>query len=300
MEKRLSVPKIIAVFLFFTVISQVDLSSQQLSNSVDLSFGIQKWDPVHIKVDERNTGSRSEPIKFTASNSTYYPFMLLIDFVQFNNLSPRPPVREIRLGHGINNLFSISPQVPGQSYGYEYTYKYRLASSETDDGEYYPYLIPLKVGTIPVAKKTTAGMIPDSFTGSKGDTIYCMRRGLVTAVPRSETKDFRISGYDCLEVLHENGTYMIYQNLNRKDAFSAPGKVILPGQALGTLSDSCYLIVKLMQIEKNNLMLDLQIRYSTGQPDPVPFSEIENKCKSVWPGDVMVRELKKKEIKQIR
>jgi hypothetical protein len=75
-----------------------------------MSFGIQAYDPVHIKVEEKTGSAFSNPIRFAAFNSTYYPFMLVIDFIKFDNLAPQPPGREIKVSHGANNLFTFSIQ----------------------------------------------------------------------------------------------------------------------------------------------------------------------------------------------
>jgi hypothetical protein len=273
--------------------------SQVLTDRVDLSFGIQTWDPVHIKVDEKTGSAFSTPIRFTALNSTYYPFNLSIDFVQFENLSPKPPVHDVKVSHGTNNLYTFSVQVPGVGYGYRYTYKYWLASSDEIINGEFPYLIPLKEGTLVKSKKTFFGSLINTFAGNAGDTVFCMRRGLVTAVPRSETMDFRLSQYDCLEVLHDDGTYMIYCYLKKTDNFTAPGRIVLPGQPIGTLSDSSYLFVKLMKIgEISNLLISQPIKYTLEKSRTVSFDEIDGIEKSVFPWEVITKEMKSKELKQ--
>jgi len=280
------------------IINSTDAISQSSSDNSNVSFGIQAYDPVHIKVEEREGSAVSSPIRFTALNSTYYPFLLQIDFIQFENLAPTPPAREIEVSHGVNNLYTFSVHVPGIGYGYRYTYRYWLSPSAKTINEEFPYLIPLKEGTKVTGKRTFYGKVSDSFTGKAGDTVFAMRRGFVTAVPRSETLDFRLSGHDCLEVLQEDGTYMIYHNLNKTVDLTDPGKTVLPGQPIGILSDSSFLMVTLIKIgETKNLTVPLPIKYTTGNATPVSFDEIEG-IASVHPWNIITKEMKEREIKK--
>ncbi len=291
-----------AILILTTILGLLnsrDIISQNLADRVDLSFGINTWDPVHLKVEEKTGSATTNPIRFTALNSTYYPFDLVIDFILFENLSPRPPVRAITVSHGTNNIFSCSVQVPGVGYGYKFSYSYWLTSSDEIINKEFPYLIPLFAGKDVNSKKSFSGRVSDSFAGEKGDTVYCMRRGLVTAVPRSETMEFRLSRLDCLEVLQIDGTYMIYHNLNRSESFTAPGKTVLPGQPIGTLSDSSYLRVTLLKADKlKNIMITQPIRYTIGKAATVTFNELDGIEKSIHPWEVITKEMKKREVKE--
>jgi hypothetical protein len=290
--------KLLLVFiLWFSIINETN--SQQSTDNLDLSFGIKASDPVHIKVEEKTGSAFSTPIRFTALNSTYYPFQLIIDFSIFENLSPKPSPREISISHGTNNLFSLSIHVPGQGYNYRYSYGYWLSPSNAIINEKYPYLIPLKEGKLAIAKRSSSGKIYDSFTGNKGDTVYCMRRGLVTAVPRAENLDFRISRHDCLEILHDDGTYMVYHFLNKEVKFTAPGKIVLPGQPIGVLSDSLYLMITLFKVsETKNQLVSLPLTYTVGKSETVSLNDIDGKEKSVHPREVIIKEMKGNEIKK--
>ena len=117
-----AIPVLIAFFFLFQ--GTVVRSQVRSSDNVNISLGIQKYDPVHVNATEKKGSSLTNPILFTATNSTYYPFMVSVDFIEFVNLSPRPPVREIEVRHGVNNMFSFSAQVPGRSTSYQYSYRY--------------------------------------------------------------------------------------------------------------------------------------------------------------------------------
>ncbi|MFZ0280605.1 MAG: hypothetical protein WAL29_03070 [Bacteroidales bacterium] len=274
-------------------------ASQGTADKVDISFGIKAWDPVRLKIDEKTGSAFSSPIRFTAVNSTYYPFMISIDFIQFENLSPTPAPRSIKVDHGSNNLFTFSIHVPGMGYGYRFSYTYWLKPADVAINGEFPYLIPLKEGNPVVSMKTPSGKLSDSFSGKAGDTVFCMRRGIATAVPRSETMDFRLSGHDCLEVLHDDGTYMIYHFLMKNDNLTAPGKIVLPGQPVGRISDSSYIRVELLKIiNTDNLMFSQPIRYTTGKAGTLLFDQIDGIEKSVHPKEIISLEMKSRELKQ--
>ncbi|NSW93437.1 MAG: hypothetical protein HPY62_01880 [Bacteroidales bacterium] len=275
------------------------IQAQQSDGRVDISFGIRSWDPVHIKVEEKQGSAFSTPIRFTAVNSTFYPFLLKVDFPVFENLSPKPAPRDISVTHGTNNLFTFSVHVPEQGYSYRYLYEYWLAPSDDSINEGYPYLIPVKPGKLVRAKSTLFGHISDSFAGEKGDTVYAMRRGLVTAVPIDENLNFRLSEHDCLEVMHHDGTYMIYRNLSKEAGFVSPGQIVFPGQPVGLLSDSLYLTVSLKKVSKiKNSLISLPVRYVNSRGEAVLFDELDGKERSVHPSEVITREMTGRERKR--
>ncbi len=149
------------------------------------------------------------------------------------------------------------------------------------------------------AKTTSSGRITDSFTGARGDTVYCMRRGVVIAMPRHETLDFRLSAHDCLEVLHDDGTIMVYHNLAKGDNMTAPAEIVVPGQPIATMADSSYIRVTLMKIEQTaNLVTNQSIKYSTGTKTLASFEELDGKGVSSHPADIIILEMKGSEIKR--
>ncbi|MBE0667967.1 MAG: hypothetical protein IH593_09905 [Bacteroidales bacterium] len=289
---------LLTVLLF--VSGNSEALSQRSTDDVNISYGIKAWDPVKIKNEERTSSGQEFPvIRFTATNSTYYPFSLQIDFEQFTNLFPKPSVRPFTVMHGPNNLFSFSGHVPGKGYSYRYSYNYWIKPSEEVINENFPYLIPLAEGKRVTAKSNLIGRITDSFMGNKGDTVFCMRRGLVTAMPQQESLEFRLSPHDCFEVLHDDGTYMVYHNLSKHDNMTAPGQIVLPGQPIATISDSCYVSVTLLKVgEEKNLITHRPISYATGAESIVSFEELDGKGLSARPYEVIILEMKGSEIKR--
>jgi len=289
---------LLTVLVFFS--GNAAALSQTSSDDVNISYGIKAWDPVKIKKDERILPGKGLPqIRFTSINSTYYPFSLQIDFEQFTNLSPKPSARPVTVMHGPTNLFSFGVHVPGKGYSIRYSYGYWLKASEEVINENFPYLIPLAEGKRVTSKSNLIGRITDSFQGNRGDTVFCMRRGLVTAMPQQESLEFRLSPHDCFEVLHDDGTYMVYHNLSKNDNMTAPGQIVLPGQPIATISDSCYVSVTLLKVEEEkNHLSQRHIKYATGAEGTASFEELDGSGLSVRPYEVITLEMKGSEIKK--
>lgn len=286
---------------FLWLFINTGLNSQISSSHEGVSFNIKAWDPVHVVVNEKGVYDNTHPMRFTATNSTYYPFMLLIDFIQFTNLAPKPPVQATPVSHGLNNLFNCSLQVPGTGYAMQYQYSYWIRPSDKNINGEFPYLIPIREGRTVCSKKTSDGRIGNTFVGQKGDTVYCMRRGLVTAVPRTETIEFRLTPHNCLEVLHDDGTYLFYYNLKKSENITNVGETVLPGQPVGSLSDSSYLKVDLVKVEnEKNLLISIPIRYTTGKSVTSSYDELDGVEKSVFPAEVITREMRGRELKKYK
>ena len=278
-----------------------NMAGQMGYEKEQVTFGIKQWDPVHIKVDEKNRNSNTPMITFFGSNSTYYPFVIKIKFTVLENLAPNQSEREQLIKHGATNLFTLSPKVLNKSYGFQYSYNYWLKPSDEEANEKFPYLIPIKEGKTVVGKQMSFGSISDSFILNKGDTVYCMRRGLVTAAPATETPYFRLSEHDCVEILHDDGTYLIYRYLDWRKVPVAPGTIVLPGQPVGFASDSGYVLVSLYKIvAPSNILQAQQINYAVGNGDPVTYTDINGTSVSIHPPEIIIREMKKGEIRKMK
>jgi len=286
--------------LVFFIVSMPGLMAQHWNDNVEVSFGTRSWDPVKIKTEEKPTSTSEFPtIRFTAINSTYYPFTLQIDFNLFENLYPRPAVRPFIVMHGPTNLYSFTGHVPGKGYGYQYSYRYWLTPSLEAPADSYPYLVPVAEGQVVSGGVENSEKLRDSFSGREGDTVFCMRRGLVTAVPRDKNLDFRLSPHDCLEVIHDDFTYMVYENISGKEILTAPGQTVLPGQPLAIISGKGYLKVTLLKIaDDSNTVETMPIGYVTAGGEVVDFSRIDGRAKSVHPLNVVTLEMKSGEKKK--
>jgi hypothetical protein len=92
---------------------------------------------------------------------------------------------------------------------------------------------------------------------------------------------------------------MVYHFLNKEVKFTAPGKIVLPGQPIGVLSDSLYLMITLFKVsETKNQLVSLPLTYTVGKSETVSLNDIDGKEKSVHPREVIIKEMKGNEIKK--
>lgn len=269
-------------------------SNAQFTDGVSVSWGIKNLDPVKVEVVE----TPGQSVRFNGINSTYYPFTLRIEFTNVQNLAPRPSHKEMEIKHGTNQIITLTIATKDIGYGYKYGFSYWLSTPEAEVERDYPYLVPLKEGTVPEADITGGKAWIGRFRCNPGDTVYCMRKGVVTAVPGASTNDFRVTDESALEVLHKDGTIMTYMFLDKTRPFTGQGRTVLPGQPLGVASDSACVMVRLMEFREANSISYIPIRYASGGDVTALFDAITGKGKIVHPTEVVTREMTKGEIKK--
>jgi hypothetical protein len=135
---------------------------------------------------------------------------------------------------------------------------------------------------------------------AKQDTIYCMRKGLIAATPDMYHNSDRISNGQSLEIIHNDGTVMVYENLNPDKVFVKPGNTIYPGEALGIINHSLDLKVNLFTTLNQNCIQNIDIYYYTGEDSTSLFSkELLNK-KVTYPESIITKEMTKMELKKYK
>lgn len=283
----------VLTFIIFGFLSD-PCSNAQFTEGVSVSWGIKNLDPVKVEVVE----TPGQSVRFNGINSTYYPFTLRIEFNNVQNLAPRPSYKEMEIKHGTNQIITLTIATKDIGYGYKYGFSYWLRTPEADVERDYPYLIPLKEGTVPEADNVGGKVWIGRFRCNPGDTVYCMRKGVVTAVHGTSTNDFRVTADDVLEVLHKDGTIMTYMFLDKTRPFTSQGRTVFPGQPLGVASDSACVMVRLMEFREANLISFIPIKYALGGDATALFEAISGKGKIVHPAEVVTREMTKGEIKR--
>ncbi|MBK9391928.1 MAG: hypothetical protein IPN68_17715 [Bacteroidetes bacterium] len=80
--------------------------------------------------------------------------------------------------------------------------------------------------------------------------------------------------------------------------FTSPGKIILPGQPVGLISDSTYISVNLLKVSENsNILIRLPVSYAVGESETAYFSNIDGK-KAIHIRSVIEKELKARDLKK--
>ena len=285
----------VVAIIIFGFLSDPCGYAQFARDEVSVSWGIKNLDPVKVEVIE----TPGQSVRFNGINSTYYPFRLKITFNNVQNLAPRPSFKVMELKHGSNQIITFTIATKDVGYGYNYAFNYWLGTSEADADRVYPYLIPLKEGITAAADNVGGIKQIGRFRCNPGDTVYCMRKGVVTAVPGTSTNDFRVTAEDVLEVLHKDGTIMTYMFMDKARPFTSQGKTVFPGQPLGVASDSACVMVRLLEFKEPNIISYIPINYLLEGGETALFNEISGKGRIVHPEEVVTREMTKGEIKRI-
>ena len=246
---------------------------------------------------------KGDKFVFIANNRSFYPYSLNIKFDELRNLTPEIRIKKFIVMSGRNTLFTLTLKDETKSHTFKYNYSYRIGIPGKKADTNYPYLIPIGIGrNVPVfkAKEKENVYLKDYFRMQKGDTVFCMRKGYIAAVPDMFHVTDRISTQKSVEIIHNDETVMIYGNIDPENILVKPGTTIYPGQPLGLINDETGLDVVLYQIEEEGKLQRLDIKYVTGVDKVQPFSPDFANLKVIHPNDIVTREISKREKKNYR
>lgn len=243
---------------------------------------------------------QGEKFVFVAQNRSFYPYSLEIKFDELQNLTPENRSKKFNVSSGRYNLFTLSVKDNTQSHSFKYSFSYRIGIPGKKAITDYPYLIPLGIGRN-IQLELVAGKdnryVKDYFPMPKGDTVFCMRKGYIAAVPDMFHVTDRISTQKSLEIIHGDETIMIYTNIDPDNVLVKPETTVYPGQALGLSGNDSGLDVVLYQLEEEGKLKQLEINYVTGIKKVQSFSPDFANIKVIHPADIVTREMSKREIK---
>ena len=284
------------VFAFMICFS-IESFAQFSPDNISMTWGVENFDPVKVETDETDE-AYNQSVRFIARNTTHYPFLLKVVFRNVTNLAPRPSTKEMVIKHGTNQIITLVVATKDAGYGYEYSASYELYSEEGAADLTWPYLVPLRPGTVPRAAVLRGQRWQGRFIVSPGDTIYCMRKGIVTALPDANKNDFRITSPDALEILHADGTVMTYAPLISRSFVDSPGSTVLPGEPVGVATDSAFVWVNLVEFMPGNMLTYPTVRYAIGESSSATFEGIIDKAETVHPAGIIAKEKTKSELKK--
>ena len=128
-----------------------------------------------------------------------------------------------------------------------------------------------------------------------GDTVFTSRKGTVTAIPGDNKEVDRIVGGNSLEIRHDDGTIAVYIGLDAEQNIVRPGKIVYPGEPVGITDSSKLLIFEVFEIINDGTIKRLEILYSGQNGQMIPSSNL-NGTKAVYPHDVIIKEMTKREV----
>lgn len=281
--------------LLLSLVSTFILSGQfQREEATQYSSRSDGFDPVKLSVDQSQEGT----LKFIATNETFYPFTVKIDFRKMDNFTTAYRTREAFVKYGKNFLFDLKVRDPESGYNLDYSFSYVLGRPDDVSEPDFVYLVPLKPGSVPVAGKAGGAGITDSFTLQKGDTVYCCRKGTVTALPGDTRNVFRISEKNALEILHDDGTIMIYSGLSGGAIGLTPGMTVYPGDPVVVATENATLILHVVALVQAEKLPPLPIQYAVDETSGAQYSRIEGRFAAVHPESLIIKEMTSREIKQ--
>ena len=268
-------------FAQLTNVEQVTVFSSRIKNPV----------VIDVKSDTNN-------IYLYAKNNSLYPYYLEIKFAEFQNLSPRVFDKKTILLPGPNRLFTFKILDKNEPPSLSYQITYYLANTNSTEERYNPYLIPIGQNNVvkfsKIKQEESTKIFIDQFVMGTGDSVFCARKGVVTALPDNRDEVDRIIN-SSLEIRHDDGTIAMYLGLNPETIMVKLGQRVFPSQPLGEIGISELLTFKVFEIQDEGKVASLEILYVG--PNNVLLSSFNiHGLKVVFPGDIIKKEMTKKEI----
>jgi hypothetical protein len=202
-----------------------------------------------VTVDVRNS---DKDIIFTAENSSWYPYQLQIQFTDFVNLTPVISSYKTDIYHGKTVLFKLTVVDIGAFHDYAYNFQYLIGYANKKAMLGYLYAIPVGEGKQIKLSHTVLGrdttFFRNVFMLDKGDTVYCMRKGIVTNILSTSDKFDRILKSGNIEIIHGDGTVATYTVPDEDHILVVPGQQVYPLQPLMILKKSADLTIQMCEI----------------------------------------------------
>lgn len=251
--------------------------------------------PLEVKVEEQ-----SNALIFNVFNKSFFSYDFKIHFSQFENLIPRISEKQMLIKRGTNRLFTLKIADNTKSAQYRYTIEYSISNQNFKPDISYPYLLPVgnnkKVKIF--AQDDNGKMIYNlnHFIMDHFDTVHCIRKGIITALPDNQVEVDRVSDSG-LEVLHADGTIAVYRGIIPNSILLNPGQVVYPGQPIGLVGEPPILVLNVCSFQGNGKVKNLEVYYSDNNGQLISSELILNKS-FVSPINVITKEMNKRETKK--
>ncbi|HLF33629.1 MAG TPA: hypothetical protein VI583_05305, partial [Cyclobacteriaceae bacterium] len=264
-----------------------------IQDSIDQPFIQRDKDPVSIAVHRINN-----QFNFFANNPSYYPYRLTMNFSGIINLMPIITSETFILKTGQNRLLTFNvadPSIP--NFHYDLSVKEIIGDTTIIADFNYPYLFPIRNPIKAGKENPGAYFYGDVFDLNDNDTIYAMRKGIVTALPGRGLQYDRVYADRTLEVYHADGTIMTYKNIDPQNLFMNAGEYVYPGQPMGIINSGNDLEVELFQINSNGRLKRMEIYYYSGESKNYLLDEIRNYSITNLPDSIVMKEMTEREIR---
>jgi hypothetical protein len=158
---------------------------------------------------------------FYADNKSYYSYSITIVY-DLTNLRPMMTEKNYVVGRGRTRLASFEIKDEFASVNYSYKYNFRIQGNRKEFINEFPYLFPIG------KNKLISEYFPELFFRNRvrlenvtnSDTVYCMRKGIVSAKPNVSLEIDKISSTNsAIEIIHEDGSVMVYTGMDSENLF---------------------------------------------------------------------------------
>ena len=246
------------ILLFFITYSQ--LSFCQYSETHQITFNSRLKNPIKVEVNDNN-GVET----FNAENNSWFPYQIEIKFEGLDNLSPPMSSYKDVVLPGKRTLLRLKVRDPKSPHGVSYSFKYRIGNPHEKADTNFEYLFPLCEGKtinfFEFANGKDILFYKNIFKLNEGDTVSCMRKGIVTSIISSGDYYDRINDKSTVEVLHEDGTVATYIFPGQSKTLVTPGEKVYPLEPLFTVQDAGNLSVFLYDLGDETRLMPFRVKY---------------------------------------
>ncbi|BDX38883.1 hypothetical protein CYCD_22380 [Tenuifilaceae bacterium CYCD] len=246
------------LFLFF-LIPRIGFS-QFYEKEQQQTFSYGNSNPIQIEVETNN-----ERFIFKAINSSYYPYTVNVEYNQMINLLPYITKETYVVYPGVSRLRDFTKKDPNQSHYYSYKYSVKIGDPSKNPEENFPYLLPLSINKkIEIEKKQLDNsliFITNNLKVQKGDSVFCIRKGQVTALGNSRQRENVVMSNSSVEIRHIDGTVAVYQGIDLNSIQVRLGQMVFPEQFFGVADDRNFISVSLYSIKGDGYLRQIQIKY---------------------------------------
>jgi len=287
--------KMFALAAFICLGGNIEFLKAQYGKVEEVSvFGKRLKNPIEMDVQ-----LNQDKLTFNVINKSYYPYEVEIRFDHLTNLSPSIVQKKIVADPGTNRFLVLNIIDKNQPPDYSYSLNYIMGSAEGKSNAATPYLMPIgEYKTVKLAGSNgsgESGKLENHFKMNQGDTVFCIRKGYVTALPDNEAEVDRIMQSSTLEIRHLDGTVAVYGGIDLNVNFVKLGQIVYPGQAIGKIGSSETLILNLFEFQGKGQLKNLDIYYVNPEGKLISSKNILN-SEVGYPESIIKIEMSKKEI----
>ena len=225
------------------------------------TFSSRLSNPLKIEVSESERGT----VVFRVRNDSWLTFHIELKFSRLENLSPATNSYKDVVAPGTKTFFSLKILDPKALHNYSYSYKYGIGDPGKTADENFQYMFPLangkKIKLFEIKNSSGKIFITNRFRLENGDTVFCMRKGIVTATMDNSNEVDRINQTSSVEVLHADGTIAVYSVSGNKKILVVPGQIVYPLEALSVIENPGNVSVSLYKLVDNNMLKSFHFKY---------------------------------------